>query len=173
MEHKELSKTVQERQLQVIRPRHRALMRKLLGGKSTTEAAEELGLCRERAYIIVKSPLFVQEMEKMRADLNKEFIESQAKQELSDPTRKELSESTLEAAQALKEALASKDVNAVIRAAANILDRTGYGKEEKVKTEILVEPSQGLLNALRREIPEEEDVIDTTADSEDAAVITR
>ena len=176
MEHKELPKSIQKEQIKSISPRHRALMKKLLAGKTRKEAGEELGYCEHRLYVIINSPLFIQEMEKLEADMDKEFIESQARQEL-DLTRKELNEATLEAAQALKEALASKDINAVIRAAANILDRTGYVKEEKVTGNILVEPSQGFINALRR-IKEEKDarghrdIIDATADSVGQGSIT-
>jgi hypothetical protein len=44
------------------------------------------------------------------------------------------------------------DENAVVRvsAAKDILDRTGYAKEDKIKARVLVEPSQSLIDVLSR-----------------------
>jgi len=167
-----LNKTLQKHQITKMQPRYWALMRKMLAGKSHTEAGEELGYTNQMAYIISKSPLFIQEMEKMKASLDKEFIETQAKAEVGDPTRAQLNESTLKAAKALDQALQAGDINAIIRAANSVLDRTGYSKEEKRTVKALVEPSPGLLNALRREIPEEANVIDTEAIGEDKGEAT-
>lgn len=129
---------------------HMALMRALLNGKSVKEAAKEAGMSTKWAYIVRKSPLFVEEMERIKQRMTQEFIENKIARENRDPTRRTLLDSTLKAAEALNKALEAKDLQAVIRAAATILDRTGYVKEEKIKKEVLVEPSQGLLNALAR-----------------------
>ena len=162
-----LSDTMKKCQLQHLTDKHRALMRKLLVGKTMEQAAEEVGFSPKWASICARSPLFKKEFNRMKETLEKELIEAQVKKEVGDLTRRELNDSTLKAAQKLREALDADDMQAVIRAAANILDRTGYGKEENIKASILVEPSPGLLNALSRvvEIEGEEVVAEIVDDN--------
>lgn len=131
-------------------PRHRALMRKLIAGKSLETAAEELGYSYKRASIIKASPLFQAEMERMEYQVKNEFAAAEGKREVEDPARLTLKGSTDEAARTLRGALSDDSASVRIRAATDILDRTGYVKEEKITADVLVEPSPGLLNALAR-----------------------
>lgn len=156
-----ISKSVEDQQPKRLMPRHRALMRKLIAGKTVRDAAEELGYTEHRAGIISRSPLFIAEKERMEAGVDKEFVEIAAAKDVEDMTRKQLKDSTLKAAETLKGALDDDSTSARIRAASDILDRTGYMKEEKVRTDVLLEAGPGLLNALARVMAKEEDGIPT------------
>ncbi len=55
--------------LQLIRPRHREIMRRLVCGQTQREIAEELSLNEGRLSIIINSPLFKVELKKMEKDV--------------------------------------------------------------------------------------------------------
>ena len=150
MEDKKYTETTEQQFPDKLSPKHYSLMRKLIAGKSLQVAAQELGYSYERASIIKMSPLFKEEMEKLQADVKEKFSEAEGKSEVFDKTRKQLHGSSLKAAKALEAALDDENVHGRIRAASDILDRTGYGKEDKLKADVLVEPSQGLINMLNR-----------------------
>ena len=132
-----------------VTPRHRALMRRIVGGMSLSDACVDIGFSVSRASIIVNSPLFQEEMKMMEAEVAKEFAEAEA-QRPTDPTRLMLSESAETAAKTLKGALSDENPLVRVSAAKDILDRTGYAKEDKIKAKVLVEPSQSLLDVLGR-----------------------
>jgi len=132
-----------------VTPRHRALMRRIVGGMSLSDACVDIGFSVSRASIIVNSPLFQEEMKMMEAEVAKEFAEAEA-QRPTDPTRLMLSESAETAAKTLKGALSDENPLVRVSAAKDILDRTGYAKEDKIKAKVLVEPSQALLDVLGR-----------------------
>jgi len=136
-----------------ITPRHRALMRRLVAGMSLSDACNDIGFSISRASIIVNSPLFQEEMKRMEGEVEKGFVEAEADRSI-DPVRKALSESSAKAAATLDGALS--DENAVVRvsAAKDILDRTGYAKEDKIKAKVLVEPSQSLIDVIGRIVQE-------------------
>jgi hypothetical protein len=136
-----------------VTPRHRALMRRLVAGMTLTEACTDIGFSISRASLIVNSPLFQEEMRRMEGEVAKEFQEAEA-QRPSDPTRIVLSEASEAAAQTLK--FAMNDENPLVRvsAAKDILDRTGYAKEDKIKAKVLVEPSQSLIDVIERIVKE-------------------
>jgi len=136
-----------------ITPRHRALMRRLVAGMPLSDACDDIGFSISRASIIVNSPLFQEEMKRMEGEVEKGFVEAEADRS-TDPVRKALSESSAKAAATLDGALS--DENAVVRvsAAKDILDRTGYAKEDKIKAKVLVEPSQSLIDVIGRIVQE-------------------
>jgi hypothetical protein len=116
---------------------------------SLSDACVDIGFSVSRASIIVNSPLFQEEMKMMEAEVAKEFAEAEA-QRPTDPTRLMLSESAETAAKTLKGALSDENPLVRVSAAKDILDRTGYAKEDKIKAKVLVEPSQALLDVLGR-----------------------
>jgi hypothetical protein len=136
-----------------ITPRHRALMRRLVAGMTLDDAATDIGFSISRASIIVHSPLFQEEMKRMEAAVAKEFVEAEGEKS-ADATRVVLSEASEKAARTLNGAL--DDQNAMVRvsAAKDILDRTGYAKEDKIKAKVLVEPSQSLVDVIERIVKE-------------------
>ena len=136
-----------------ITPRHRALMRRLVAGMTLSDACVDIGFSISRASLIVNSPLFAAEMKTMEAEVAKEFQEAEA-QRPTDPTRIVLSESAETAARTLKGALSDENPTIRVSAAKDILDRTGYAKEDKIKAKVLVEPSQSLIDVMSRIVKE-------------------
>jgi hypothetical protein len=49
-----------------------------------------------------------------------------------------------------------------VNAAKDILDRTGYAKEDKLKAKVLVEPSQSLIDVMERIMKEKNVRLDDT-----------
>jgi len=103
--------------------------------------------------LIVNSPLFQEEMKRMEAEVAREFVEAEAERP-TDPTRIMLAESSEVAARTLKGALSDENPMVRVSAAKDILDRTGYAKEDKLKAKVLVEPSQALIDVLGRIVKE-------------------
>ena len=136
-----------------VTPRHRALMRRLVAGMTLTDACNDIGFTVSRASLIVNSPLFQAEMKTMEGEVAKEFQEAEA-QRPSDPTRIVLSEASEEAAKTLKFAMSDENPLVRVSAAKDILDRTGYAKEDKIKAKVLVEPSQSLIDVIERIVKE-------------------
>lgn len=152
-EHEEKAESTINAEPDKITPRHRALMRRLVGGMTLGDACNDIGFSISRASLIVNSPLFQAEMKTMEGEVAKEFAEAEA-QRPTDPTRLVLSEASEDAAKTLKHAM--NDENAMVRvsAAKDILDRTGYAKEDKIKAKVLVEPSQSLIDVMSRIVKE-------------------
>ena len=149
-EHDEKAESTKALEPDKIGPRHRALMRRLAAGMRLQEACDDLGFSISRASLVVNSPLFKAEMEKMQVDLNKGFVEAEAEKvsRSADPTRIVLSDAAEVAAKTLKHALDDENPTIRVSAAKDILDRTGYAKEDKIKAKVLVEPSQSLLDVV-------------------------
>jgi len=138
-----------------IKPRHRALMRRLIAGMTLTDACEDLGFSVSRASLIVNSELFQAEMKIMEAEVKKDFAEAEANRP-TDSTRVALADASEKAAKTLKGALDDESAVVRVNAAKDILDRTGYAKEDKLKARVLVEPSQSLIDLLSRAKRDEE-----------------
>jgi len=132
-----------------VTPRHRALMRRLVAGMTLSDACADIGFTVSRASLIVNSPLFQEEMKMMEGEVAKEFAEAEANRP-TDPTRMVLSESSEMAAKTLKGAMSDENPMVRVSAAKDILDRTGYAKEDKIKAKVLVEPSQSLIDVIER-----------------------
>ena len=132
-----------------VTPRHRALMRRLVAGMTLSDACVDIGFSISRASLIVNSPLFQVEMRTMEGEVAKEFQEAEANRP-SDPTRIVLSEASEDAAKTLKHAMDDENPLVRVSAAKDILDRTGYAKEDKIKAKVLVEPSQSLIDVIER-----------------------
>lgn len=143
-------------------PRHRALMRRLVAGMRLKDACEDIGFCLSRASVIVNSPMFQEEMRKMEQEVNHQFAQAEGNRAV-DITKSLLSDSSEIAARTLRGALDDASATVRISAAKDILDRTGYAKEDKLKAKVLVEPSQSLIDVLKRigEEPNGTDVIGT------------
>jgi hypothetical protein len=135
-----------------VTPRHRALMRRLVSGMTLTQACEDLGFTVSRASIIVHSPLFQAEMQRMESDLRVGFVEAESDKIVNsgDETKKLLMETAEMAARTLKGALSDDNATIRVSAAKDILDRAGYAKEDKLKAKVTVEPSQALVDVIGR-----------------------
>jgi hypothetical protein len=152
-EHEDKAQSTINAEPDKVTPRHRALMRRLVAGMTLSDACVDIGFSISRASLIVNSPLFAAEMKTMESEVAKEFQEAEA-QRPTDPTRIVLSESAETAARTLKGALSDENPTIRVSAAKDILDRTGYAKEDKIKAKILVEPSQSLIDVMSRIVRE-------------------
>jgi hypothetical protein len=152
-EHEDKAESTINAEPDKVTPRHRALMRRLVAGMTLTDACTDIGFSISRASLIVNSPLFQEEMKRMEGEVAKEFAEAEA-QRPTDPTRIVLSESAETAARTLKGALSDENPTVRVSAAKDILDRTGYAKEDKIKAKVLVEPSQSLIDVIERIVKE-------------------
>lgn len=131
--------------------RHRSAMRMEIAGHTTNDIAQELGFNVQRLSLIMNSPLYIEEKEKLERDVKREFVEAEGKKLSMDKTHQELQDNSEKAAKTLVGALDDVSSGSVrINAAKEILDRTGYVKEEKVRANVLVEPSQSLIDMLLR-----------------------
>jgi hypothetical protein len=151
--HEEKAESTVNAEPDKITPRHRALMRRLVAGMTLSDACIDIGFSISRASLIVNSPLFQAEMKRMEGEVAKEFAEAEANRP-TDPTRVMLSESAETAARTLKGALSDENAMVRVNAAKDILDRTGYAKEDKIKAKVLVEPSQSLIDVMSRIVKE-------------------
>ena len=154
-EHEDKAESTINAEPDKLTPRHRALMRRLVGGMSLSSACDDIGFSISRASLIVNSPLFQAEMKVMEGEVAKQFAEAEANRP-TDPTRLLLSESSEMAARTLKGALSDESPVVRISAAKDILDRTGYAKEDKIKAKVLVEPSQSLIDVMSRIVKEKQ-----------------
>ena len=161
--HEDKSESTINAEPNTITSRHRALMRRLVAGISLSVAAEEIGLTVSRASLIVNSPLFQAEMKRMEADIKNGFVEAEADRQAvaADPTRQYLSDSAEMAARTLKGALSDENATIRVSAAKDILDRTGYAKEDKIKAKVLVEPSQSLIDVINRIVGDKGGTLET------------
>ena len=130
--------------------RHRAAMRMDIAGHTLNDIAEELGFNVQRLSLIRNSPLYIEERDKMARDVKREFVEAEGKKLSMDKTAQHLQDNTLKAAQTLAGALNDESGSVRISAAKDILDRQGYAKEEKIRANVLVEPSDSLIEMLNR-----------------------
>jgi len=147
-----------------INSRHRALMRRLVAGIPLSEAAEELGYDVQRASLIANSPLFKEEKKRMEEEIKGEFVKSEGSKVQSDLVRVRLKEEALESLETLvrlRDRASSERVRQL--SAIEILDRAGIKASEKMEAEIVIDASEGLINALNRAIKEmrEKDATDS------------
>lgn len=150
MKQEDKSESTIKQQPDKLTPRHRALMRLLVGGTKLSDASSQLGFSVVRASVVVNSPLFQEEMKKMEDGVTKEFVEAEGVKGGSDETREVLMEARVKAAKTMSGAMDDDDKKIALSAAKDILDRTGYAKEDKLKGKIIVEPSQALLDVVSR-----------------------
>ncbi len=86
----EYSENVQKLFPKDLSSRHRKVMRMEIAGHTTNDIASELGFNVQRLSVIMNSPLYVDEREKMRRDVDREFAEAEGKQLSMDTTHERL-----------------------------------------------------------------------------------
>jgi len=149
VEGKRYSENTEKLMPKKLSSRHRALMRRLLAGMTLKEACQELGYSEGRASLIVNSPLFQEEMEKMRKEIEGKFVEAEGEKIHIDLVRERLKRLSEKAVEALEDCLSDRSGSVRVSAAKEILDRSGLVKEEKGETDLYVHPTPGLIEALK------------------------
>lgn len=147
---KEYSEGTIAQQPKNLSGRHRALMRKLLAGKTLADSAEELGYTLGRASVVVNCPLFKDEMQRMQEAINTGVVQVESEKAHYDGGVKAQMED--EALNSLQKLIDLRDRGNSERvqqvSAIEILDRGGYGKTDKVEAKIMLDASEGLTAAL-------------------------
>lgn len=133
-----------------ISSRHRAVMRLEIAGHTNNDIANDLGFNVQRLSVIMNSPLYKAERDKMASDIKRVFVDAEGKKLSTDPTAILLDGGTERAAKTLIGALDDVAGNVRVNAAKDILDRGGYVKEEKVRANVIVEASDSLVEMLSR-----------------------
>lgn len=149
------SESTENAQPKSVSTRHRVLMRRLLAGIPLGEAAVELGYTVARASVVANSPLFKEEMSKMQEEIKGEFVQCEGSKVQTDYIRERLKEEALESLNtlvALRNTATSERVKQL--SAIEILDRAGYKSTDKLQAEVVIDASEGLVNALNRAILE-------------------
>lgn len=115
-------------QLQLVRPRHREMMRRLICGETQRDIARDMGISEARLSIIVRSPAFQLELRRMEADVYDKAVDT-----IGDVTvrAKRLQPKALDTLEALME---DKKIGAMVRrtCAKDILDLAGATKKRDV-----------------------------------------
>ena len=143
-----------------LSPRHRKLMRLMVSGVTMGDACRELGFSVARASTVVRSELFQAEMAKMIKEVDGGVVEAEVvKTGRLSGVKDRLERLAESAVDVLEEKLDSESDSVGLNAAKDILDRAGVVKEERVRANVAVEPSQSFidtLNRIRRENAEPE-----------------
>ena len=144
------SETTRKLQPKRINTRHRALMRRLLSGMTVGQAADDIGMNRGRASVIINSPLFQAEMKEMSEDIKREFVESEGHdiQKCLAEAREKLMQASPNAAQVLVDGLSNEKERQL--SAKEILDRVGVKGKEEFRGSVQVEAGPSLAAALEQ-----------------------
>jgi predicted transcriptional regulator len=131
-------------QLKKLLPRHFKVMDLLLLGKKQKEIAEELDLTPQAVSSIVNSPIFQERL----ASRKHEVLNRSEPNELS--AKQLLEKTVIEAVKKLAEMLGSKDDRTALKAAIDILDRTGHsGPKGVYRSKTVVFSSEETIEKIR------------------------
>jgi len=112
------------REVQKLNSRHRQVMRAILAGRTRQFIVNETGISESQYERVIRSPIFIQEKEKMQYEIRQEAIRLIAAKEV-DPVSQVLKEGSLPAAQKMVGLLESKDEKISITSAMELLEIDG------------------------------------------------
>ena len=116
--------------VQTLTPRHYQILDLAVSGLNATSIATQLGMSRGQVSLILASPSFQHQFALRRKSV--EAVQDNKIANELDDVKSELQASALAAAKKLISGIDSADEKIAIRSATEILDRTGYPKEQKV-----------------------------------------
>jgi len=128
--------------VQKLTPRHYKILDYCVAGLTTQQIAAKLCMTRTQVGIVISSPSFQHQFGLRRAQL--EEIQADVEVAHIDEVRDTLQKSAKDAADKLINCMSSDNENIKLKSATEILDRTGYPKEQKMsgdagnKTQIIV-----------------------------------
>lgn len=146
--------------LQRVKSKHRDIMRRLIAGESQREIANDIGMTEGRLSIIVNSPLFASELEKMEEQVAEQLIKN------ASNLRIRYAEHAEEALDVQLDIMRDEMASASVRAdvAGQIQDRAGYSRKgEKQGPQTVVVVS----NINRGEDGQAEQVVEVEVDGEE------
>jgi len=149
VENKEYAESTQEQQIGKVESRHRAMMRLQIAGYKPGELAEVFGLTPGRISTIINSPLYKDELRRMEEEVNGQFAKNEGSKTAFDFARIRLRDEaskSIEKLISLRDGAVSERVQQL--SAIEILYRAGVVKTDKVEGELVLDASDGLVNAL-------------------------
>lgn len=111
-----------------LRPKHLDIARRVVLGQPNTQIARELGLCQDIVNVIVRSPIFQEEVSRLKTKVETHFVSQSA----ADPVRKLAQEQGLPSIQALmrlRDGALKEDVQ--FKASMGLLEVGGFRKQEE------------------------------------------
>jgi len=121
------SQSVTKYGLGYIRPYHREIARRLVLGEIQADIARSLGMSESRMSIIVNSPLFKLELQRLAVSRDEGVANVQQTLQAISPLALEVIERTM---------YSSKSETLKFAAAQDVLDRAGFGKTTKVVSNV-------------------------------------
>lgn len=116
--------------IQNLTPRHYRILDCAIAGLSTNETAKAVGMSPHTVSIILHSPSFQHQFAVRRSQIETTQADHQATE--IDDVKKVLREAALSAAEKLISGISSENAGIALKSATEILDRSGYPKEQKV-----------------------------------------
>lgn len=144
------SNIIKEGQPKHLNHRHLALLREINAGTKLQDAAKVLGYTLNRASIIMHSPQFQFELNRLRSETETKHTDLQASDNFVERARTLLIrevEPSIKKVVALRDCAESENVQATC--ALEILDRVGLNRVEKVKIDAKMNVSEDLIFALK------------------------
>ena len=113
-----------------IIPRYRDLMRRLICGQTRRQIEREMNMSSDNYTVIIGSPLFKAELNKMQTELDKQVLDKLSTSKVEDVVDKKLKAASPEAADRDIELMRSTSEKVSQRSVFDILDRTGHKPTE-------------------------------------------
>jgi len=111
-------------------PRYRDLMRRLVCGQERKQIQREMDMSSANYTVIIGSPLFKAELQKMTIELDKQVLDKLSTSKVEDVVDRKLKEASPEAADKDIELMRSANLGVSQKSVFDILDRTGHKPKE-------------------------------------------
>lgn len=121
-----------EQSIQSLNPRHYTIVELCLRGWTNKQIAEHLSMSQTQVSVVINSPSFQHELAIRRSKLAD--ISNNAINDSIDEVTEEIKRGTKDAVRRLIRCIDSPDEGIAVRASAEILDRSGYGKVTKIES---------------------------------------
>lgn len=131
-------------------PRYRDLMRRMLCGQVRRTIEREMNMSSANYTVIIGSPLFKAELEKMSIELDKQVLDKLSSSKVQDVTSAKLQAASPEAADVDIALLRSSSEKTRQRSAFDILDRTGHKPMEHYLAEGSLELKGEVVNDIKK-----------------------
>lgn len=130
--------------------RYRDLMRRMVCGETRRQIEREMKMSSANYTVIINSPLFIAEKEKMEIELNKLVLDKLSTSKVEDVVSKKLMHASQEAADVNIALLKSASEKTRQRSSFDILDRTGHKPKEHYLAEGSIELTGEVVDDLKK-----------------------
>ena len=131
-------------------PRYRDLMRRMVCGQTRRTIEREMNMSSDNYTVIIGSPLFKAELEKMTIELDKQVLDKLSTSKVEDVVDRKLKKASPDAADVNIALLQSSSEKTRQRSAFDILDRTGHKPKEHYLAEGSLELKGEVVNDIKK-----------------------